>query len=115
MIEDETTSLLPENERPNASPAALSPLRSIVAAFTIQLLLSIGSNMPLTPQTAILQDIVCNQYYNGSSPLNGTSYDCTIEPVVGEVAKIIGWEYAIENIPSTAQHPGLSSLPKFYY
>ncbi|WPH04816.1 MFS multidrug transporter [Acrodontium crateriforme] len=83
-----------------ASPASLSPLRSIIAAFTIQLLLSIGSNMPLTPQTAILQDIVCKQYYEGAKPLNSTSLDCTIEPVIGEVARIIGWEYAIENIPN---------------
>lgn len=100
MEEDETTErtrLLGTPSRDDSKPSAL---RSIVAAFTIHLLLNIATNLALTPQTAILQDIVCKKYYDQPNTRNDTMYDCSIEPVQGEVAYVIGWEMAIENIPS---------------
>lgn len=103
MEEDETTEttrLLNTSSRDNANPNP-SALRSIVAAFTIHLLLNIATNIALTPQTAILQDIVCQKYYDQPNTRNDTIYDCSVESVQGEVAYVIGWEMAIENIPST--------------
>ena len=97
---DETTRLL---NQPATEPPRLSPLRAIVAAFTIHLLLTIGSNLALAPQTAIIQDIVCSQYYDGVSSRNNslpTDKWCGVAPVQSEVAYVIGWEAAIENIPS---------------
>lgn len=103
MEEDETTTetsrLLNSPSRDNSKP---SSLRSIVAAFTIHLFLNIATNLALTPQTAILQDIVCKNYYSQPNTRNDTTHDCGIEPVQGEVAYVIGWEMAIENIPSTS-------------
>lgn len=86
----------------------MTPLRAIVAAFTIHLLLSTGTNIALTPQTTILQDIVCRQYYEDVNSTNSplaVPYDCTVEPVQSEVAYVIGWEAAIENIPSIYPFP----------
>ncbi|KAK9435634.1 Major facilitator superfamily domain, general substrate transporter [Metarhizium brunneum] len=90
---------------PTLLPSKPDALRSIVAAFTIHLLLNIATNIALTPQTAILQDIVCKQYYDGVDSLAGTTHvqdkdRCGVVPVQSEVAYVIGWEAAIENIPN---------------
>ncbi|KJK78447.1 hypothetical protein H634G_06145 [Metarhizium anisopliae BRIP 53293] len=90
---------------PTLLPSKPDALRSIVAAFTIHLLLNIATNIALTPQTAILQDIVCKQYYDGVDSLAGTTHvqekdRCSVVPVQSEVAYVIGWEAAIENIPN---------------
>lgn len=64
--------------------------------------MSTSTFIALAPQTAILQDIVCKQYYDGVGSRNGSAPDrCSVEPVQSEVAYVIGWEAAIENIPST--------------
>ena len=100
MEEDETTETTRLLNNPSREDSKPSALRSIVAAFTIHLLLNIATFLALTPQTAILQDIVCKKYYDQPNTRNETIRDCSIEPVQGEVAYVIGWETAIENIPS---------------
>ncbi|KAK2597400.1 hypothetical protein QQS21_006024 [Conoideocrella luteorostrata] len=108
----ETTQLLPSpSSPPSLSTSSLpSPLRSIIAAFTIHLLLNTATNLALAPQTAILRDIVCKQYYDGvgvgvgagsRSDTTSPGLDrCSVAPVQSEVAYVIGWEAAIENIPN---------------
>ena len=102
MEEDDATETTRLLNAPNQHSSKPSALRSIVAAFTIHLLLNIATNIALTPQTAILQDIVCNKYYDQLITRNDTIRDCSIEPVQGEVAYVIGWEMAMENIPSAS-------------
>lgn len=70
------------------------------------LLLGIAAQVAIAPQTQLLNDIICTDYYSqrqnkGTFP----SRDCYVPAVQSEMAFIIGWEAAIENIPSPCPTP----------
>ena len=83
-------------------PQQYSPkfaLQCILAAAAVQLLLNIGSHISMVPQTAILQDIVCRKHYAGVDNVPGPDR-CKAEAVQSEMAYIMGWQEAIETVPS---------------
>lgn len=99
----EATPLLSSPPPPASSP---DRVRSIASAFTIMLLLGIAAQIAIAPQTQLLNDIICSDYYSqrqhkGTFP----SRDCYAPAVQSEMAFIIGWEAAIENIPSPSPLP----------
>lgn len=52
-----------------------------------------GLFLEMAPQTAIFQDIICNEYYkNGSTTVHMSEADCKIEPVQSQVALVNGWK-----------------------
>lgn len=102
---DETSTLLEPNF-PAAAAVKKKPLdtwRTILSVAAFVLILGFSSDIEFVPQTAILQDIVCQRYYaehtahylNGSSPADR----CLIEPVQSEVAYINGWKDSLETLP----------------
>jgi hypothetical protein len=98
------------NASPMSSPSAW---RIIVAAAVVQLLLNCGSHISLAPQTAILQEIICEKYYQ-THALDPDLLDrCKVEPVQSEVAYIDGWRATFETLPGTLNKP--SSSVSFLY
>ena len=119
--EDETTPLIadeiaPESRHPRGSRRALT---TIIAAFSLILILSISSHISDAPLTAILEDIVCEKYY-ASHPDDGSEFfsdpesKCKIEPIQSEVAFINGWKDTFEAAPGTTASL-LSSFMLFRY
>ncbi|KAM4064466.1 major facilitator superfamily protein [Hirsutella rhossiliensis] len=90
--QDETTPLLQAPSTPNGGP-----WRAILCTALTFLLLSIGSHISLAPQTAILQDIICRDYYNSDSL--GPDR-CKIDAVQSQVAVINGWRDVFESLPA---------------
>ena len=114
MMEDdqptEETGLL--DRASTVSPVPLSEVsgptvrRTILSAAAVLLALNIGSHVTFAPQTAILQDIVCRNYYaDGVSGLPrlpaGDNDDgrCEIEPILSEIALINAWKDVSEALP----------------
>lgn len=101
----ETTRLLDSHSAPKPSlPSSTSALQCILAAAAVQLFLNVGSHIALVPQTALLQDIICENYYARVDLHHGTASPldkCKVKPVQSEVAYVIGWQQAFENIPGT--------------
>ncbi|KAK4184894.1 major facilitator superfamily domain-containing protein, partial [Podospora australis] len=63
------------------------------------LFLQIGSFLSLAPQTAILESIVCRQYYEDIRLRPLVIDDCKIEPIQSKVAFINGWKDVFETLP----------------
>ncbi|POR31342.1 Uncharacterized protein TPAR_08440 [Tolypocladium paradoxum] len=105
----EATRLLDPASPPNPpSPTSSrakgpSPWKAILSAAAVYLLLSIGSHISLAPQTAILEDIICRQYYAGhvdSGSATPANDGCKIDAVQSEVASINGWRDVFETLPA---------------
>jgi hypothetical protein len=103
---DETTSLLNSHSTalPSSSPPSrirASAFRCVLVAAAVQLLLSVGSYIAFVPSTAILQDIICEDYYAlHTGTVASPDIDrCKVVPVQSEVAYILGWQGALENVP----------------
>jgi hypothetical protein len=77
-------------------------------ATAVQLLLSVRSYISLVPSTAILQDIICKDYYalHTETVASLDINRCKVVPVQSEVAYILGWQGALENVP------GMNSLSR---
>ncbi|KAK0710408.1 major facilitator superfamily domain-containing protein [Apiosordaria backusii] len=76
---------------------------AIIATTSVVILLDIGRYLSLAPQTAILESIVCNQYYAQNQPntiLEPRFNKCKIEPVQSEVAIINGWKDVFGTLPA---------------
>ncbi|KAK3329762.1 major facilitator superfamily domain-containing protein [Apodospora peruviana] len=100
---DETSNLL-DQDPAKKRPAAPDPLRTILSAAVVLLILQIASQLELVPETAILQDIICRKYYEGLDLDPSIQPDpvdrCKIEPVQAEVAYINGWTASLGIIPA---------------
>jgi MFS family permease len=73
----------------------------LCAAFLIE----IGDVMQRTPLTRVLEDILCQQYYNSTGPM-GTQItlpipeeDCKMPEVQSPLAMLLGWDSTISCIP----------------
>ncbi|KJZ71682.1 hypothetical protein HIM_08920 [Hirsutella minnesotensis 3608] len=73
--------------------------RAIFCTALTFLLLCISSHISLAPLTAILQDIVCREYYADSVGLDSPDR-CNIDPVQSRVAAINGWREVSESLPA---------------
>jgi hypothetical protein len=104
---DETTRLLDTAAlapSPKSRANHPSALRTILSTAAVLLILNIGSHIALVPQTVILQDIVCRNYYanvNSDLPIVPDVNRCKVEPVQSEVAYINGWKDSLEVVPGT--------------
>lgn len=105
---EETSRLLePERPRRTGNPRKSkppNPWRTIVSVAAFVLILAFSSDLGFVPQTAILQDIVCESYYAQHHVAAGPSQTapaekCLIEPVQSEVAYINGWKDSLEILP----------------
>lgn len=94
--ENEATALLAPAERPTEGRRVLW---TIVTAAAALVTLTIGSQISIAAQIAILEDLVCQKYYaeNGGVPLTPSA--CKVEPVQSEVAWINGWKDSMEVLP----------------
>ncbi|KAH8668573.1 major facilitator superfamily domain-containing protein [Xylariales sp. PMI_506] len=99
---NETTGLLDSTEQAPSSSKRPGHWRVILTIITIHLLLNIGRCLAIAPDTSILMDIVCNQYYAEAQLGSGTPPTddrCKIEPVQSEVALINSWRSIVEFLP----------------
>jgi len=128
---EETLALLPSEPSSSSSslgttepagftqPARISSrspggIRSIVltllSSASVVFLLDIGNSLSLAPQTAVLESIVCEQYYargRGGSHLLTAMGDrsppgadlCKLPAIQAEVAFINGWKDVSETLP----------------
>jgi hypothetical protein len=67
-------------------------------------MIDFGSYLALYAQTAIFEEIICDDFYGRpgyGTITNGTIGDgrCKIEPVQAELALLNGWEETFSNIP----------------
>lgn len=105
---DESAILLNFEQRSARLVSRESPsaLRCILAAASVQLLLSIGSFIALAPQTELLQNIICKDYYQDHDLGLTSGLDrCKAEPIQAEVAYINAWREAFETVPCNSS-PG---------
>ncbi|KAK0663415.1 major facilitator superfamily domain-containing protein [Cercophora samala] len=104
---DEATALLgpsviPPSTRNRQDPGYRIWL-AIIRAASVVICLDIGRYLSLAPQTAMLESIVCRQYYapNHSHALpEPGSERCKIEPIQSEVAFINGWMDVFDTLPA---------------
>ena len=106
---DETTRLLGSAEQP---PPATSPderrtgyWRVVLTVVAVNLILNIARCIAIAPDTFILMDIVCRQYYApaGLDPgVSSVDDRCKVEPVQSEVAYINSWREIVEFLPGTS-------------
>ncbi len=96
---DERTGLLhaaPESPRAER-PGVLYTILSVSAV----LLLNVSNQLCTAPQVAILEDIVCRQYYANLQPLGPPDVqNCKAEPVQSEVSFINGWRQVFDCLPA---------------
>ncbi|KAM7205482.1 Major facilitator superfamily domain containing protein [Naviculisporaceae sp. PSN 640] len=106
---EETSRLLePETLGRSGNPKKIKtpdPWRTIVSVAAFVLILAFSSDLGFVPQTAILQDIVCESYYAqhhiaGDPVQTGPAERCLIEPIQSEVAYINGWKDSLEILPA---------------
>ncbi|KAK4165567.1 major facilitator superfamily domain-containing protein [Cladorrhinum sp. PSN259] len=121
----ETAALLggPSDDHPAALEEPLGPkpmsvksiLFTMLTSAGVVFLLDIGNSLSLAPQTAILESIVCQRYYERlhgqlnwqyqgnvsviSWGAGGTDKDCKIGPIQSQVAFINGWKDVCETLP----------------
>lgn len=83
---------------PPEAPNVLYMILSVTAVFVV---LAVATDIPVASQLAILEDIVCQQYYsNGGVAAPPAAADrCKIEPVQSEMAFINGWKDVAETLP----------------
>lgn len=107
--DSEETSLLLGSETPARGGHSRrfktpDPWRTIVSVAAFVLILAFSSDLGFVPQTAILQDIVCESYYRrhhiaGDPIQTAPAERCLIEPIQSEVAYINGWKDSLEILP----------------
>lgn len=103
----ETTGLLGSAQQPRPLSKAKRPSywHVILTVITVHLLLNTARCIAIAPDTFILMDIVCRQYYAsagldpGASPADDR---CKVEPVQSMVAYIISWRHVVEFLPGTS-------------
>ncbi|KAK3991434.1 major facilitator superfamily domain-containing protein [Cladorrhinum sp. PSN332] len=118
----ERTALLPPVESlplpatTSQSRTVGSILLTILTSAGVVFLLDIGNSLSLAPQTAILESIVCRQYYerqnhDGGAVVvtmmqqtmmiggGGVDHPCKIEQIQSRVAFINGWKDVSETLP----------------
>jgi hypothetical protein len=75
----------------------------VLSLCAVMLILDISNYIAVAPETAILEDIVCHNYYRDSyhSKFGDVSQNerCKVEPVQSELALINGWKDALDTIP----------------
>jgi MFS family permease len=117
MPSDETTRLLPSSTSPpqsrQTSPSLSSQSRqprleanlhdgdrgTVLRIFAVFLPLVMASYISFAAETAILQQIVCDNYY-GKPSLDTNAQDrCKVRQVQAEVATINGWRSVFEILP----------------
>lgn len=83
--------------------------RTILTVAAVQVLLNVGSFVSLAAQLAILEDIVCEEYYR-NRPSYGADNRCKVDAVQTEVAFINGWKDVFEILPGTVRASVYNSL-----
>ena len=123
----EETRLLPaEDEVVDAEQTPIDKLpslwRILLPSIVVMFLLSAGNQLSLVPSTVILEERVCNDYYNrtegfrssffGSSASHtgsflalNTTERCKAEPVQSEISLILGWRDVFEELPGKYRFP----------
>ncbi|KAI1781489.1 MFS general substrate transporter [Hypoxylon cercidicola] len=105
----ETTPLLGDSAPLRESPSPRqtrpkpNPWHTILSAAGVLMILNVGSYVSLAASTAILQDIVCDKYWDHVHPVPTIipfEDRCKIEPVQSEVAYINGWKDVFEVLPA---------------
>jgi hypothetical protein len=117
-IPDEATSLLRGTDTA-AVPIRKDPdtwlaLRVVTAVSLLVFALEVSSAIADSPQTQILEAIVCEKYYATSSwtlPTAISSERCKIEAIQTEVALLIGWKNTFEMLPGA--YANLETKPSF--
>ncbi|KAM7192298.1 Major facilitator superfamily domain containing protein [Rhypophila sp. PSN 637] len=108
-LPEETSRVLPQLETSTRNGGAKSgkppdAWRTILSVAAFILMLSFSGDLGFVPQTAILQDIVCDKYYAqhvaDGPALASPAERCLIEPVQSEVAYINGWKDSLEILPA---------------
>ncbi|KAG8415784.1 hypothetical protein J3458_009604 [Metarhizium acridum] len=102
---NESTRLLRSQDGHDAAPqpepsTVPSARHTILVVAAIQIFLNIGSYVSFAAQLAILQDIVCESYYERGLPVSGDDGRCQVDAVQSEVAFINGWKDVFEMLPA---------------
>lgn len=106
---NEETSLLQGNSRSRDVPPSPARHRHYVWVVSILLcgacLIEIGDMMLRAPLTRVLENVLCQQYYNSTAPM-GTQItlpipeeDCKMPEVQDALAMLLGWDSTISCIP----------------
>ncbi|KAI5203412.1 hypothetical protein E4T39_04261 [Aureobasidium subglaciale] len=88
-------------------------LHVIISIAAIVFMLEVSSAIALTPQIQILETIVCEKYYDRTSPsiLHPSDDErCKTEAIQTEVALINGWKNTFEMVPGTKKVTLLAML-----
>lgn len=104
---DETASLLQQEPEGSAQPdLTKEPVYSgwITAVLLLcggALLFDLSNNLSEVAEVAILEDIVCRDYYAKSAvnTIISAAERCKIEPIQTEIALLNGWRETFETIP----------------
>lgn len=99
----ETTPLLQDAGRnpDSTGPTRLTHRRSAVIALIaiIVFIVDLGTSMLSASQVAVYEDIICQRYLSGISPV-ASPETCKAGPIQSELAAVNGWKNTLDMIPS---------------
>lgn len=119
---DETTSLLQEEPEGSAqSNLVKEPVypRWIITVVLLcggAVLFDLSNNLGEVAEVAILEDIVCRDYYAKSAvnTIISAAERCKIEPIQTEIALLNGWRETFETIPGEFIILGKRGVSQFF-